>query len=159
MRRNSVVLNRAADLIETNGFQQFYDGWTGKNGGYCLEGALFAAMGKRPHAWIPLCATTRANFSRPGRAVREFLDLSWKTPLMAWNDRLDSRSYRYRNYGGPVTTKSRVVEVLRAAALVESLKEEQQPQRWYHRKRQQTTISMTRETAGAIQRRERMLIG
>jgi hypothetical protein len=119
MERTSEVLNRAADLIEERGWAQgpAWD-WYGDGSALCLEGAIGIAAG------IPTESTTWQphNECPAGVAVREYLGLAavapyprtvrdGSQPLWTWNDEA-------------TRTAAEVIEVLRAAALIEQAKEQ-----------------------------------
>lgn len=104
----SEVLNRAADLIEERGWHTgSYDGTTT----LCLETAVTSAMGLGAgiDSWV------EANTCAAGRALRDYLqmgefDYGLHTSLWWWNDRT-------------AETAPRVVEALRAAAVIEAARE------------------------------------
>lgn len=103
--KTSEVLNKAADLIEEHGWEQ---GGT-RNGvgetyyvhaGYCVEGAIAAANGASQYFMGYRCEAYDA--------VKNYLNqLPW-----TWNDAI-------------ARTEQEVIEVLRAAALIEQAKENQ----------------------------------
>lgn len=112
--KTSDVLDLAADAVQMGDWTQ-YTGWTERDGGICLEGGILAARGGT--------TSREANNCPVGQAVREYLGLTptydpdsfWESgdpnaPLYNWND-ADGR------------TKEEVIEVLRAAAAVERVKE------------------------------------
>lgn len=113
--RTSTILNKAADLIETRGWVQA-DGWAyspADDNSLCLEGGIMAAVGftgGQDRRIFKACPAYRA--------VWDYLtDDHWKgapfrTDLYDWND-------------AQARTKDEVIEVLRAAALIESAREEQ----------------------------------
>lgn len=120
--RTSETLNLAADLIEErgwNGIEQSEDQWGLKPGSpVCLEGALIAAT-ETPRDRLMLTYCEWANICPAGAAVREYLglgqakerlDIAYGKRLYEWND-------------APGRTAAEVVEVLRAAALIEAAKE------------------------------------
>lgn len=113
----SEVLDRAADLIQERGWKTGASGWPGADATspLCLEGGIMAALGVR--------LFTEEFFTCPAyRAVQSYLGLSHEThvgelgmkgpvdPLWNWND-------------GLAGSARRVVEVLRAAAMVERTRE------------------------------------
>jgi hypothetical protein len=111
----SEVLNRAADLIEERGWVRG-QGWPGVSSALtgevyegtalCLEGGVMAALGVSGHAGYD------AWFHCPARvAVQEYLAIGQTAPFH-WNDR-EGR------------TVGEVIEVLRACALIEAAREEQ----------------------------------
>lgn len=111
--RTSEVLNRAADLIEERGWTRGINGWRGGANGLCLEGAIGAA------ASIPNDGGERLGlYACPAYwAVANYLDrdptpriVPIKDTLWAWNDTRDR-------------TAAEVIEVLRAAAVIEAAKE------------------------------------
>jgi hypothetical protein len=109
--KTSEVLNRAADLIEERGWTTG-EGWPEADPevtALCLEGGIMAAQG--------MTLSNQAGlFTCPAyRAVRDYLDWQPKigqTYLFQWNDR-------------PNRTAAEVIEVLRACALIEQAREEQ----------------------------------
>lgn len=121
--KTSEVLDKAADLIEERGWRQG-EGWistrTRDDSTLCLEGGVMAALGLRPefvtaHSLQPLLGCPAY------AAVADYLDLDHgfhddipepREPLYRWNDR-KSR------------TATEVLEVLRAAAVIEAAREEQ----------------------------------
>lgn len=109
----SNTLNLAADLIEKRGWARGYAAWgtTLPGGALCLEGGILAAIG---HPVDP--EATRPWFHGPGAcpaydAVCDYLDRPHDTMLWPFND-------------DPERTASEVIEVLRAAALIESAREQ-----------------------------------
>lgn len=112
--RTSEILNKAADLIEANGWGQGPTTWDNVGGsGYCLEGGILAAMGTS-YATVDIFEF----WACPSyRAVQEYLGLPPVKPgtceetLFTWNDN-HSR------------TVNEVIEVLRATALIEAAKED-----------------------------------
>lgn len=115
----SETLNKAADLIQRDGWTQGDEGWFRKQGQpLCLEGAIQAALGIRPYdtddddeleAWFGPCPSKQA--------VRDYLE--HERALYRWNDQQGR-------------TQEEVVAVLRAAAAIEAVKEETvaQDARW-----------------------------
>jgi hypothetical protein len=126
----SEVLNRAADLIEERGWASG-EGWEHEKGGsLCLEGGILAAIGgsffRGDHYVCPAYV-----------AVREYLsDKSDRSPFI-WNDNLAhdrvlaaiargetcSRSLSEVRAEANQWAKSRVIEVLRACAVIEASRE------------------------------------
>ena len=105
----SETLNKAADLIEERGWAQGSAGWAESESGLCLEGGIQAATGMLSHTGITECSAYRAVWNH----LRT--DSRWgffRTNLFDWND-----------VGG--RTANEVIEVLRACALIESAREEQ----------------------------------
>lgn len=102
------TLNRAANLIEERGWLGLIkppgaSAWDYRDEGgpICMEGGILAAVGKpRWHSEI-------INNCPAGRAVRDYLGRD--APLWMWND-------------APNRTASEVIEVLRAAAVIEQAK-------------------------------------
>ena len=117
----SETLYRAADLIESRGWTkggggdaepEDFDPW-GKGGDspVCLEGAIFAAAGG--DEWWQVSMVVNA--CPAGQAVRDYLGMdSYSGPSSA-------RLYRFNDQRG--RTAAEVIEVLRAAALIEAAKE------------------------------------
>jgi hypothetical protein len=115
----SEVLNRAADLIEERGWTTG-DGWFGDDGHpLCVEGAIAAAMGERGGP----------GFRCPARAAVE--SYVGRAPFI-WNDNLifqlgDDGWPNWRGWLGGGTQeearllgRQRVIETLRAAAVISS---------------------------------------
>ena len=111
--KTSEILNRAADLIEEHGWGQGGATWKDVGAGLCLEGGIVAAMGvdmsrrMAPPEGFEKCSAYRA--------VWDFLqdDDRWgffRNHLYNWNDE------RTR-------TAEEVIEVLRAAAVIEASRE------------------------------------
>ncbi len=109
----SEVLNRAADLIEERGWVRG-EGWPGQevyggadNTQLCLEGAIMAALG------IDMTATLGGELREclAYQAVHRHLELDPMRRLYTWNDH-------------PSRTAGEVVEVLRAAAVIEAAREQ-----------------------------------
>lgn len=106
----SVVYNKAADLIETEGWRQGGGGWAGI-GGWCLEGALWRAMGGRVMGCGCGCGmqvvTQQPRDDFYGSKAYTFLSqmAGVGVRLYMWNDSL-----------GPRTGKAEVVWLLRRAA-------------------------------------------
>lgn len=106
--KTSVVLDLAADAIQMAGWGKGPSSWTADNDrGLCLEGGIAAAVGLDKEV---------ANFNFYAlqtcpayKAVQEYL--GHRRDLWSWNDR-------------PQRTQQEVIEVLRAAAAVERVKEE-----------------------------------
>jgi hypothetical protein len=122
----SEVLNRAADLIEERGWVgRGGQGWTDDAGSpLCIEGAISAAMGTAIYAYGGF--TSAPNRCPAGLAVREHLGLgpyvgvSTSRALFAWNDELRLVNGEFVS----VRTQAEVVEVLRAAAVIEAAREQ-----------------------------------
>lgn len=119
--RTSEVLNAAADLIEQNEWTQ-REGWYGQPHaqGVCLEGGIMAAMGYR---WLDLIEPTP-----DGEGWDPIYDGLLKCPAYKaveeyLGDRLvpGDRLYNWNDVTG--RTKEEVIEVLRATALLEAAKE------------------------------------
>jgi hypothetical protein len=109
--KTSEVLNAAADLIEARGWRQGEPGWrSGGSAGLCLEGALIAAL-SLDHLEVygcPAYAAVADYLDRtPAPSIAPVKDALWQ-----WND-------------APGRTASEVIEVLRAAAVIEAAREEQ----------------------------------
>lgn len=115
--KTSQILDCAADEIEARGWHVGSGGWGwgGQQSPLCLEGAIGAAQG------ISDGLSRAFNTCPAGRAVRDYLDMgeynhdfvSREDPgaaLYVWNDT-------------PLRTQQEVIEVLRAAAAVERVKE------------------------------------
>lgn len=116
--RTSEVLNKAADLIETRGWSQgSWGGGASCSAPVCVEGAIAAAMDLSLGALLltePRSAEENHAFIQmldcPAyAAVSSFLAIS-SGGLYVWND----------EHG---RTAEQVIEVLRAAALIEQAKE------------------------------------
>lgn len=107
----SEVLNRAADLIQERGWTAGPIGWGVGESSLCIEGALSAAS---VVSWHDDVRTFRA--CPAVRAVQGYLGT--EDALWQWNDAWDGR-------GDFVRTQSEVIEVLRAAAVIEAAREEQ----------------------------------
>jgi hypothetical protein len=110
----SEVLNTAADLIEERGWAVGSEGW-GSPDGLCVEGALLAALGIAEDDGHRLALYQCPAYA----AVTAYLDLDpspalcpISDTLWGWNDR-GSR------------TAAEVIEVLRACAVIEAAREEQ----------------------------------
>lgn len=110
----SEILNRAADLIEEKGWAQA-GGWYGEEkyggsagGKLCLEGGIQAAMNLPMGGKNDMIFHTCPAF----QSVREYLRHTMFYAPFAWNDR-------------PERTAEEVIEVLRACALIEASREEQ----------------------------------
>lgn len=115
--RTSDVLDLAADKIQQHGWTQI-NGWNATpefgarvlgyaNEALCLEGAIMAAAGLQ--LGRNLGAPEDVRLCPAYGAVQEYLEFE-HLPLYAWNDK-------------PERTAAEVIEVLRAAAAVERLKE------------------------------------
>jgi hypothetical protein len=110
----SEVLNTAADLIEERGWKRGNDGFRGK-GGLCLEGGIIAALGWE---WGAVPEMAFSGYTCPAyEAVRDHLDVvrngdNYTERLWLWND-------------APTRTAAEVIEVLRACAVIEAAREEQ----------------------------------
>lgn len=111
----SVVLNKAADLIEEKGWTAGPGGWYDSDG-LCLEGGIIAALGITTVDWdkdgelLWSCPAYNAVADYLGYDMtRRVDDTGPEQPLWKFNDDQDS--------AGPV------IEVLRAAALIEAAKE------------------------------------
>ena len=117
----SEVLDTAADLIEERGWLQGPGGWDGyvaDNQRLCLEGGIMAALGitdERPGSLYgsgevcPAYAAVASYLDKPERPglSAEIPNDSW---LWHWND-------------SEGRTAAEVIEVLRAAAVIEAAKE------------------------------------
>ncbi|HJR88969.1 MAG TPA: hypothetical protein VJ782_02285 [Aeromicrobium sp.] len=111
----SEILNKAADLIEEQEGWTSGSGWPGEaeyggseTGGLCLEGGIMAALGiKFGQRWDDTFKTCPAV-----HAVNAYLERPAGHALYGWNDM-------------PGRTADEVVEVLRAAAVIEAAREEQ----------------------------------
>lgn len=110
----SEILNRAADLIEERGWSKGVDAWTPESGGgLCLEGAIMAAAGITRHIDAPNCHAYRSVRLHLGDRCRNaVLPGADDDRLWAWNDTV-------------ARTAEEVIEVLRACALIEASREEQ----------------------------------
>lgn len=99
----SVTLDLAADAIQMAGWGQGPDSWRDSNG-LCLEGGIMAAVGipAGKAGWADALTNCPAY-----RAMSEYLAVS---EVWTWND-AEGR------------TQQEVIEVLRAAAAVERVKE------------------------------------
>lgn len=110
----SDILNRAADLIEEKGWTSG-SGWPGEAeyggsemGGLCLEGGIMAALGLNyGQRWDDIFKTCPAV-----HAVNAYLERDEGYALYDWND-------------APGRTAAEVIEVLRACAVIEAAREEQ----------------------------------
>jgi hypothetical protein len=108
--KTSEVLNKAADLIEERGWTTGTKGMLVEGGGLCLEGAIQAARGGK--TWISMLhgASAYKTFQfdpcPAGDAVRDYLGGT----AFLWNDALER-------------TEGEVIEVLRATALIEQVRE------------------------------------
>ena len=117
--RASEVLNTAADLIERYGWVQIdptvANPWGGNGAPMCLEGGILAAMGLEPSANGLGDEANEQLVSCPAyKAVQEYLGLETKADIT-------NRLYRFNDAEG--RTAREVIEVLRATALLESAKE------------------------------------
>ena len=106
----SAVLDLAADAVQSRGWTSGPDGWL-RSGPVCLEGAIMAALGGVGTAELRACPAYGA--------VQRYLGLddvegSIRSSLWAWNDALP---------GSVEYAQARVIEVLRAAAAVERVRE------------------------------------
>lgn len=120
----SEVLNRAADLIEERGWRAG-GGWNGDHGsGLCLEGGIQAAMG----------VAVGPGYRCPAyHAVAQYLAEQGNTrPLFIWNDRLPYYSEATGEWlpsdqfaDARARAPRRVVEMLRACAVIEQSRERQ----------------------------------
>lgn len=113
--RTSDVLNLAADLIEERGWVQGVSGWQSERrpAPLCLEGGLIAAMGTT-YKEIYL----REFWACPAyRAVQSYLNLGPVDPR-----RQETALWRFNDHH----SEQRVIEVLRATALIESAEAREQ---------------------------------
>lgn len=121
--RTSEALARAADLIETKGWVQGnYGMLADQDVPKCITGAIACALDLEPAGRVdhtvggPIYAYGEIEFSPAYRAVfrylRPELEREQATHLWQWNDK-------------STTTKERVIEVLRAAALIEAAAEQE----------------------------------
>lgn len=109
--RTSEILNKAADQIQARGWTQVF-GWnTCDRTPLCLEGGIQAAMGLR-HASSMLDEYDLFRTCPAYRAVVSYLGQDGNQIFMA---------YDYND--APGRTKAEVIEVLRAAAVIEEAKE------------------------------------
>ena len=124
--QTSEVLNRAADLIETHGWVRGADGWAHAPehvGSLCLEGGIDAAMGGIYDRTVgefvncPAYRAVAAYLTAPEGAdyMESYIDtyLEVQIPTMRlwrWNDAYPKDA-------------SEVIEVLRAAAVIEAVRE------------------------------------
>lgn len=110
----SEILNRAADLIERYGWTHIKDDpndnpWGGAGKPMCIEGGILSAMGLEPLDSGLGDENDYILTNCPAyKAVQEYLGN-------------DHRLYRFNDAEG--RTAREVIEVLRGAALVESVKE------------------------------------
>lgn len=105
----SETLNTAADLLQERGWVGRGDGWDwhGSGGPVCLEGAIYAALG-RPAHWLGGGWTSKEiNDCPAGEAVRRHIETA--DALWHFNDTR--------------RTAAEVIEVLRAAAVIEEARE------------------------------------
>lgn len=109
--KTSEVLYRAADLIEERGWGQGIDTWSKADGAVCVEGALMA-VASIPRAEGCQGPSRKAIETCPAYvAVVDYLAYSHPDfGLWFWNDSEDRSS-------------AEVIEVLRAAAVIEAAKE------------------------------------
>lgn len=114
----SEVLDKAADLVQEQGWWQSPNGWpraARQPAGLCLEGGIMAALGVTFDSDPSLEEFTACPAYR---AVQSYLGLSHELdedgqavePLWRWNDDLTRKA-------------AEVIEVLRAAAMVERTRE------------------------------------
>ena len=112
----SDTLNRAADLIERRGWGQGPSTWgdSAARSRLCVEGAIAAVSGVSMLDLedIGEGVTPHRNELEACPAYKAMVDyLQWKQPfLFTWNDKAGR-------------TKEEVIEVLRAAAVIEAAKE------------------------------------
>lgn len=122
-QHTSDILNRAADLIEQQGWTAGSDGWPkiGEPGPLCLEGGIIAAQhfGSLEHfeerdARLLACPAYRA--------VMEYLatDDRWAWRAVKLRNGT-ARAYDWNDVGG--RTADDVIEVLRATAAIEQARE------------------------------------
>lgn len=106
--KTSEILNKAADLIEQRGWGKGPGTWSGDR--LCLEGGLMAAMGVSANHTpdFHFCPAHRAVSDYLGRDLHE--DAERHLGVWSWNDE-------------PARTANEVIEVLRAAAVIEAAKE------------------------------------
>lgn len=119
--QTSDVLNRAADLIEERGWTHG-DGWEGtaELGPLCVEGGIQAAMG----------VSVGPGYRCPAyHAVRAYLGVE---ALFIWNDHLPFYSEETGEWlptsqfaEAKARAPKRVIEVLRACAVIEASRERQ----------------------------------
>ena len=111
--KTSELLNRAADEIQKYGWTTGPRGWCrDKNAGLCLEGGILAAMGLTFDEILEFWACPAYN------AVADYLRLPEDWELYAWND-----GSVVSPHAGFARSAEQVIEVLRAAAMVEEAKE------------------------------------
>lgn len=106
----SVVLTKAADIIEERGWTSGGRGWdwdTNPEGKVCLEGGILAAM-RLPSEIVNKEEYKEFQACPAYLAVKEFLD--YADDLWRWNDRVPSDVYT-------------VIETLRQVAELERIKE------------------------------------
>ncbi len=120
-QHTSDILNRAADLIEQQGWTAGSDGWPGigKSRSLCLEGGIIAAQ----HFASSQYFTEREArlLSCPAyRAVMDYLgtDQRWNSVRLPFGER---RAYEWNDAEG--RTAAEVIEVLRATAAIEQARE------------------------------------
>jgi hypothetical protein len=112
----SEVLNKAADLIEERGWVQggvngIDDPWGLAGGPVCLEGSIVAALGLKFRSALYDCPAYNAVAQHLDRKPMP-ADAPFHDSLWAWND-------------APARTASEVIEVLRAAAVIEAAREQE----------------------------------
>lgn len=114
--KTSEVLNRAADLLEERGWRKGdwgLDNDGEPSGALCLEGAVIAAMPMKERLFHRGGVMYSTYDECPaGLAVERYLDSKPGAGGYNWNDAEDR-------------TASEVIEVLRACALIEAAREEQ----------------------------------
>jgi hypothetical protein len=115
--KTSDVLNEAADLIQQRGWTQGIFGWgdIDPNSGLCLEGGIAAASGIGMIHDTSTLDTPSIKACPAYKAVAAYLDMGGpfcRGALWTWNDAVDR-------------TAAEVIEVLRAAAVIEAAREEQ----------------------------------
>jgi hypothetical protein len=113
--RTSEVLDKAADLIEERGWRQGGAGWGDTpDAPLCLEGGILAALGREWHMVGNFTATHDEFQTCPSYlAVRSYLGMT-----EVWQDVYDFND-------DPDRTAAEVIEVLRACAVIEAAREEQ----------------------------------
>jgi hypothetical protein len=105
--KTSEVLNKAADLIERDGWTRWGDGWHGE-GGYCVEGALCKVLG----IGIEVVG---------GPPEEEFDSAPAAIALAAYVDELPGETFQWNDrQPGPAP----VIEALRACAVIEAARED-----------------------------------
>jgi hypothetical protein len=113
--KTSETLNKAADLIEERGWTKGPTGWAFKDQPLCLEGGILAAMGMNMGKMVTSLGGTESFRACPAySAVRDYLK--------------ETRNYKGRTiylYNDMLASgKEEIIEILRAAALIEEVKEE-----------------------------------